>query len=326
MRRDGSVQRAADGHDLLVQPLGPAPVQRQPAEQDDAGDGVGRLGEAGPRQVVVDEALGAEPGEQTLGHALPEMQVHGVVAEHAGVFEDDAADGGVAAPVGELLVCPAWARAGVSRMAVQVGSAAARRSSGGKVQTVLPSRSAPGRRGSAPIRSSEHDSASRKGAASNRTHRRDRSRRSRQRSTCPCNASCRSRAASSSSSAMRRRSASTSAASSSRASRSASAVADAARAEAAFDVVVDHLRQAAQLGLDGLGLADEHLQHAVLGALGQDEVVAAHLGRRLQLAVDAAVALLDAAGVPGQVEVEQVGAVGLEVQPLAGGVGCEQDA
>ena len=50
------------------------------------------------------------------------------------------------------------------------------------------------------------------------------------------------------------------------------------------------------------------------------------LRRGLELAVDAPVALLDAAWVPGQVEVEEIGAVGLEVQPLAGGVGGEQDA
>ena len=97
-------------------------------------------------------------------------------------------------------------------------------------------------------------------------------------------------------------------------------------AEPALDVVVDHLREAAELLLDGLGLPDEHLEHAVLDALRQHEVVAADLGGRLELAVDAAVALLDAARVPGQVEVEEVGAVRLEVQALAGGVGGEQDA
>ena len=102
-------------------------------------------------------------------------------------------------------------------------------------------------------------------------------------------------------------------------------VADAA-AKTAFDVVVDHLGEAAELALDGVGLPDQDLQDVVLGALRQDEVVAAHPRRRLQLAVDAPVALLDAARVPGQVEVEEVGAVGLEVQPLAGGVGGDEDA
>jgi hypothetical protein len=46
----------------------------------------------------------------------------------------------------------------------------------------------------------------------------------------------------------------------------------------------------------------------------------------LEGAVDAAVALLEAGGVPGDVEVEEVGAGGLEVDALAGGVGGEQDA
>ena len=47
---------------------------------------------------------------------------------------------------------------------------------------------------------------------------------------------------------------------------------------------------------------------------------------RLELAVDPAVALLDPAGVPRQVEVEEVGAVRLEVQALPGGVGGDEDA
>src|SRR5690606_17225860 len=38
------------------------------------------------------------------------------------------------------------------------------------------------------------------------------------------------------------------------------------------------------------------------------------------------IALLDAARIPGKVEVEEVGAVRLKVQPLARGVGGEQDA
>jgi hypothetical protein len=45
--------------------------------------------------------------------------------------------------------------------------------------------------------------------------------------------------------------------------------------------------------------------------------------RRLELAIDAAIALLDAAGVPGQVEVEEIRTMRLEVQTLAGRVGRE---
>ena len=61
-------------------------------------------------------------------------------------------------------------------------------------------------------------------------------------------------------------------------------------------------------------------------ALRQREVVAPHLGGGLQLAVDPPVALLDAAGVPRKIEVEEVGAVRLEVEAFAGRVRGEQDA
>ena len=213
----------------------------------------------------------------------------------------------------------------VSSVAAQLGSAAARRSSGGKRQTRRPCSSVVSASGSAPRISSEHERASRNGAASNRSRPASVSSRLRQRSICASRSSWRSRAASSSSSVTRFRSASRSAASISRAEPLGVAVAD-ALAEPALDVVVDHLREAAELPLDRLGLPDEHLEHAVLGPLRQHEVVAAHLVGGLELAVDAAVALLDAAGVPGQVEVEEVGAVGLEVQALARGVGGDQDA
>jgi hypothetical protein len=53
--------------------------------------------------------------------------------------------------------------------------------------------------------------------------------------------------------------------------------------------------------------------------------VAAHLGSPLQLAVDPAVALLELAGVPGNVEVDQMLAVVLQVHPLPGGIGGDQD-
>ncbi len=74
------------------------------------------------------------------------------------------------------------------------------------------------------------------------------------------------------------------------------------------------------------GLADQHGEDAVLGPLLVDEVVAEDFVLRLELAVDAAVALLHAAGVPRHVEVEQVPAVGLKIETLAGGVGGDEDA
>ncbi len=66
----------------------------------------------------------------------------------------------------------------------------------------------------------------------------------------------------------------------------------------------EHLREAAQLALDGIRLSDEDFENAVFLAVGVDEVVAEDLGFGLELAVDPAVALFETAGVPRDVEVE----------------------
>ena len=214
----------------------------------------------------------------------------------------------------------------MSRVAAQLGSVSARRSSGGKVQTGRPSLV---RRLGERLGAEQLERAGERVAEGLPPRSRPRRGTPRaafwQRSICAFRSSWRSRAASSSSSVTRLR------------LRVEVRLLDLARellgvavadalAEPALDVVVDDLGEAAELLLDGLGLPDEHLEHPVLGALRQDEVVAADLGGGLELAVDAAVALLDAARVPGQVEVEEVGAVRLEVEALAGGVGGEQDA
>ena len=96
--------------------------------------------------------------------------------------------------------------------------------------------------------------------------------------------------------------------------------------QVALDVVVNHLRQAPELLLDGLRLPDQHIEHPIFGPLGKHEVMASHFRRGLQLAIDAPVALLDAAWIPRQVEMEQIRTIGLEVQALAGGIGGEQNA
>jgi hypothetical protein len=57
-----------------------------------------------------------------------------------------------------------------------------------------------------------------------------------------------------------------------------------------------------------------------------DEVVDVHAGGALAVAVDAAGALLHAAGVPGDLVVDEAGAVVLEVDALGRGVGGEEDA
>ena len=54
--------------------------------------------------------------------------------------------------------------------------------------------------------------------------------------------------------------------------------------------------------------------------------MAEDLRHGLQLAVDTAIALLHAAGVPGNIEMEQVPAVALEVQTFAGRVGGDEKA
>ena len=99
-----------------------------------------------------------------------------------------------------------------------------------------------------------------------------------------------------------------------------------AELEAGGQAGIDDLGQATELAADGVGLADKGLQDAVLWPLAVDEVVAEDFGLRLELAVDAAIPLLHAAGIPGDVEMEQVPAVGLEVEAFAGGVGGDEDA
>ena len=94
----------------------------------------------------------------------------------------------------------------------------------------------------------------------------------------------------------------------------------------AGEALHDDGAERAQLVEDGVDLEDELTQHEVLGALRVDEVVAADLVGALEGAVDAAVALLHARRIPGHVDVEEIGAVRLEVDAFAGGVGGDQDA
>ena len=89
--------------------------------------------------------------------------------------------------------------------------------------------------------------------------------------------------------------------------------------------LTDDLSGRAKLLADALGLADERLQDDVLGALLVDEVAAPDLRRRLQLAVDAAVALFEPRRIPGQIDVDEVVAAHLEVDAFARGVGADQD-
>ena len=78
--------------------------------------------------------------------------------------------------------------------------------------------------------------------------------------------------------------------------------------------------------MNGFCFADQGANDFVFGALGIDEIVAADFGLALEFAVDAAVALFHAAGVPRDIKVEEVGAMVLEVDAFTGGVGGDEYA
>ena len=92
-----------------------------------------------------------------------------------------------------------------------------------------------------------------------------------------------------------------------------------------IDLPLQHLADAAEFLLDHAELPLQGEQHAILRPLRVEEVAAEDLVRGLKLAVDAAVPLLEATGVPRQVEVEEIPAVGLQVEALSRGVGADQD-
>ena len=101
---------------------------------------------------------------------------------------------------------------------------------------------------------------------------------------------------------------------------------DAALRQAIGDPLLDHLPGGAELPLDHLGLAHQRLEHDVGFALLVTEIAAEHLLRRLQLAIDAAVALLKPRRVPRQIEMDEVGAIGLQIDAFARRVGADEDA
>jgi hypothetical protein len=91
-------------------------------------------------------------------------------------------------------------------------------------------------------------------------------------------------------------------------------------------LVFQNRRHAPELLLDRLRPLHEHLEHAIRFSLRVQEVVAPHHGRTLELPIDSAIALLEPGRVPRQVEVEQVGAMVLQVNALAGSIGRNEDA
>src|SRR5712691_385604 len=96
-------------------------------------------------------------------------------------------------------------------------------------------------------------------------------------------------------------------------------------AERPGELGINHLRQAAEFPLDHVCLPYEHLENTIFGTLGVDEVVTVHLRFGLELAINAAIALLQTVGIPGHVKVEQVPAVCLQVEAFAGSVSGDED-
>ncbi len=88
---------------------------------------------------------------------------------------------------------------------------------------------------------------------------------------------------------------------------------------------LDHVGEGSKLLVDAHALFHEGREHRVLGPLRVDEVAASNLRVRLEHSIDATVALLHAARVPRQVEVKEVGALGLQVHAFAGRIGADQD-
>jgi hypothetical protein len=87
-----------------MQPLSALTEERETTQQDHTRDRIGRLHETSAREIMVNETLGAETGEQALSDTLLQMQVDSVLVEYTCVFEDDRSDRRFAAPLGELLV------------------------------------------------------------------------------------------------------------------------------------------------------------------------------------------------------------------------------
>src|ERR1700722_6178442 len=88
---------------------------------------------------------------------------------------------------------------------------------------------------------------------------------------------------------------------------------------------VHDLGEAAEFLLDRFRFPDQGNEDAILGPLLVDEIMAEDFGIRLQLAVDSSVALFHSARIPGDIEMEQVPAMGLEIQAFAGSIGRDQD-
>ena len=92
-----------------------------------------------------------------------------------------------------------------------------------------------------------------------------------------------------------------------------------------FQAGINHLGEAAQFATDLLSLLDEDSQDFVFRTLFVVEVVAEDFILGLKFPVDTSVTLLHSAGVPRNIKVEQVPAVGLKVETFTGRFSGDQD-
>jgi hypothetical protein len=116
-----------------VEAGGAGAVEREAAEDEELGLGVVGAQDAGAGSSSWRKPWEQEAAEQALDDAVLEVEVDDLAVEAAGVAEHDGADGGLAAPLPGLLVAARGTRR-VSRVAAQVGSAPARRSRAGRRQ------------------------------------------------------------------------------------------------------------------------------------------------------------------------------------------------
>ena len=113
-----------------MQPGCPGTVETKPADENDPGDGVTSLGQAGAGEIVVDKALRGEAAEEPLNDPVLQVEVNHVLVHGASVVEDDRTNGRFSAPFPGLLIAFPGRRS-VSMVSAQVGSAPCRWSTAG---------------------------------------------------------------------------------------------------------------------------------------------------------------------------------------------------
>src|SRR6516225_6692688 len=101
---------------------------------------------------------------------------------------------------------------------------------------------------------------------------------------------------------------------------------DDAALESFCQSVFDDLSEAAKFTPDRVGLIYQSSQHSVLRPLRVNKIVTVHGLRRLELAINAAVALFESARIPWDIEVKEVVTMRLKIQSLTCSVRCQKDA